>query len=176
LTNSPACSGPPRAFFFPQDITLDQGHGRHETREVYPFAITPEQSGFPYAAQAALIVRTTHHLKSLHVTEETELVLSSRPADQMNAAQLQRLRRGHWGIEAVHYVRDVTFGEDASTVRTGHAPQNLAALRNLVIGLCALDAARQHKRASYLPRFRSAAKNNHQVAIDLLSRPLLNGS
>ena len=80
------------------------------------------------------------------------------------------------GIEAIHYVREVTFGEDASTVRTGHAPQNLAALRHAVIGLCALDAARQHKRKSYLPRFRNAANNDHQVAVDLLSRPLLHGS
>ena len=122
------------------------------------------------------MVRTTHHLKSLRVTEEAELVLTSRPADQMDAAQLQAFRRGHWGIEAVHYVRDVTFGEDASTVRTGQAPQNLAALRNAVIGLCALDAARQHKRRSYLPRFRNAANNDHQVAVDLLSRPLLKAS
>ena len=152
---------------------MDQGHGRHETREVYPFEITPEQSGFPHAAQAALILRTTHHLKSVQVTEETEILLSSRPASQMNAAQLQGLRRGHWTLEALHYVRDVTFGEDASTVRTGHAPQNLAALRNLVIGLCALDAARQHKTTSYLPRFRSAARNHRHLAIDLVSRPLL---
>ena len=120
-----------------------------------------------------MIIRTTHHLKSLAVTEEAEIVLSSRPHAQMNAAQLQGLRRGHWGIEAVHYVRDVTFSEDASAVRTGHAPQNLASLRNLVIGLCALDAARQHKTTSYLPRFRSAARNNRSRAIDLISRPLL---
>jgi hypothetical protein len=155
---------------------MDQGHGRHETREVYPFAITPQQSGFPYAAQAALIVRTTHKLKSLRVTQETELVLTNRPADKMDAAQIQAFRRDHWAIEAVHYVRDVTFGEDASTARTGHAPQNLATLRNAVIGLCALDGARQNKRASYLPRFRSAASNDHQVAVQLISRPLLNGS
>ena len=126
--------------------------------------------------QAAVIIRTTHHLKAVRVTEETEIVFSSRPPDQMDAAQLQAFRRGHWGIEAVHWVRDVTFGEDASTVRTRHAPQNLATLRNLVIGLCALDAARQHKRASYLPRFRNAAHNNRQIAIDLLSRPLVNGN
>lgn len=99
--------------------------------------------------------------------------MSSRPASQMNAAQLQCLRRGHWTIEALHYLRDVTFGEDASTVRTGHAPQNLAAVRNLVIGLCALDAARQNKTTSYLPRFRSAARNNRHLPIDLVSRPLL---
>ncbi len=123
------------------------------------------------------MVRTTHHLKSLRITEETEILITSRSAAQMNAAQLQAFRRGHWTIEnPLHYVRDVTFGEDLSTVRTGHAPENLATLRNLVIGLCGLDAARQHQPASYLPRFRSAAANNHQVAIDLLARPLLNGS
>jgi len=110
------------------------------------------------------------------VTEEAELVLSSRPHGQMDAAQLQAARRGHWGIESVHYVRDVTLGEDASTVRTGHAPQNLAALRNAVIGLCALDAARQHKTTSYLPRFRSAARNNRSLAIDLVGRPLLDNT
>ena len=45
--------------------------------------------------------------------------------------------------------------------------------RNLAIGLCALDAARQHKATSYLPRFRSTARNNRGLAIDLVSRPLL---
>jgi len=154
---------------------LDQGHGRHETREVYPFAITPEQSGFPHAVQAAVVCRTTHHLKEVRVSQETEILLSSRPADRMDAAQIQQFRRGHWGIERLHCVRDVTFGEDASTVRTGQAPPNLATLRNLVIGLCGLDAARHHKRASYLPRFRNAAGNHRQLAIDLLSRPLLEG-
>lgn len=125
--------------------------------------------------QAAVLCRTTHHLKEVRVSEETEILLSSRPADRMDAAQIQQFRRGHWGIERLHYVRDVTFGEDRSTVRTGHAPQNLATLRNLVIGLCGLDAARHHKRASYLPRFRNAATNHRQLAIDLLSRPLLEG-
>jgi predicted transposase YbfD/YdcC len=165
-----------KAFFFPPDITLDQGHGRHETREVYPFEITPEQTGFAHSVQAAIITRTNHYLKSLEITEETEIVISSRPASQMNAAQLQAFRRGHWEIESIHYVRDVTFGEDASTVCTGYAPQNLAALRNLVIGLCGLDGVRKGKRASYLPRFRCAANNDRQVPIDLIRCPLLNGS
>ncbi len=154
---------------------MDQSHGRHETREVYPFAITPEQTGFAYSVQAAIITRTTHHLKAVRITEETELVLSSRPASKMDAAQLQAFRRGHWGIESQHYVRDVTLGEDASTVSTLHAPRNLATLRNLVIGLCVIDSARQGRRTSYLPRFRTAAKNDRQVAIDLVSRPLLQG-
>ena len=113
----------------------------------------------------------------MRITEETEIVISSRPAAKMDAAQLQASRRGHWTIEnPLHYVRDVTFGEDHSTARTKAAPQNHATLRNLVIGLCGLDAARKHKKTSYLPRFRSAAKNDHQIAIDLVARPLLNGS
>jgi hypothetical protein len=124
-----------------------------------------------------VVNRTTHHLKSLRITEEIEILLTSRPAAQMNSAQIQAFRRGHWTIEnPIHYVRDVTFGEDRSTAHTGHTPENLATLRNLVIGLCGLDGARKNKPASYLPRFRSAAKNNHQIAVDLLARPLLNGS
>lgn len=124
-----------------------------------------------------MLTRTTHHLKSLRITQEMEILLSSRPAAEMDAAQLQAFRRGHWTIEnPLHYVRDVTFGEDRSTARTGHTPENLATLRNLVIGLCGLDAARKHQPTSYLPRFRSAAKNDKQIAVDLLARPLLNGS
>jgi predicted transposase YbfD/YdcC len=38
----------------------------------------------------------------------------------------------------LHYIRDVTFGEDASQVRTGNAPQALATLRNTVISLLRL--------------------------------------
>jgi predicted transposase YbfD/YdcC len=155
---------------------LSQGHGRHETREVYPFAVTPEQTGFPYAAQAALIFRTTHHLKSCKVTEELEIALTSRPNSACNSAQLQSARRGHWGIETrLHYVRDVTFGEDLSTVRTGHGPRNLATLRNLVIGLCALDGARHGKSASFLPSFRRRAQNDRSLALALVTQSLLDG-
>ena len=50
--------------------------------------------------------------------------------------------RGHWGIEnRLHYVRDVTMGEDANRTRTGTGPQVLAALRNAVIGRLRLSGA-----------------------------------
>jgi hypothetical protein len=49
--------------------------------------------------------------------------------------RLADLIRGHWGIEnGLHYVRDVTFAEDASRLRTGNGPQIMACLRNLAIG------------------------------------------
>jgi hypothetical protein len=50
---------------------------------------------------------------------------------------------GHWAIEnGLHWVRDVTFAEDACKVRTGTGPQVMASLRNLVIGHHARDPAR----------------------------------
>jgi len=52
------------------------------------------------------------------------------------ARTLLRLIREHWHIEnRLHYVRDVTLGEDASQVRSGTAPQALAALRNAVLSV-----------------------------------------
>ena len=62
--------------------------------------------------------------------------VTSLPATDAGAKRLLNLSRGHWGIEnRVHWVRDVTFDEDRSQIRLGAAPQVMAALRNLVIGL-----------------------------------------
>jgi hypothetical protein len=53
--------------------------------------------------------------------------------------QLAGWLRGHWRIEnQLHWVRDVTFGEDASTARTGSLPRVMASLRILAIGLLRL--------------------------------------
>jgi predicted transposase YbfD/YdcC len=68
------------------------------------------------------------------LSTETAYYLTSLPADQANTEQLDRLARGHWGIEnRVHYVRDVTFDEDRSQAFTGNGPRTLATLRNLTI-------------------------------------------
>ncbi|WP_071590642.1 DDE transposase family protein [Gloeocapsa sp. PCC 73106] len=49
---------------------------------------------------------------------------------------MARSIRGHWGVEnRVHYVRDVTFGEDRSRIRTGFLPDLWAIARNLAINL-----------------------------------------
>jgi hypothetical protein len=56
--------------------------------------------------------------------------------DELPDRQLADLLRGHWAIEnGLHWVRDVTFAEDRSQVRTGTAPQVMACLRNLAIGV-----------------------------------------
>jgi DDE_Tnp_1-associated len=68
------------------------------------------------------------------------------------------LLRGHWAIEALHHIRDVTFAEDASQVRTGNAPTVMAALRNPVVGvfsragpLNVAAALRRHARDPHRP-------------------------
>ncbi len=70
---------------------------------------------------------------------------SRRRAD---AATLRGLVRDHWGIEnPLHYVRDVTLGEDTRRVRKGAAPQVLAALRNAVVHLLSGVRAKNHSEA-----------------------------
>lgn len=60
--------------------------------------------------------------------------LTSVPSYALSAEGLATLWRAHWAIEnRVHYVRDVTFGEDAHQMHTGAAPQVLAALRNALV-------------------------------------------
>jgi hypothetical protein len=49
--------------------------------------------------------------------------------------------RGHWRIESPHWIRDVSFGEDLSQIRTGHGPANMATLRNFAVSRHRLDGA-----------------------------------
>lgn len=64
-----------------------------------------------------------------------QYAITSLSPQQADAASLIGHWRSHWGIESLHWLRDVTFGEDKCQVKTGHAPQNLAAFRNAVISL-----------------------------------------
>jgi hypothetical protein len=61
-------------------------------------------------------------------------------AARAGPARLADWLRGYWGIEALHHLRDTTFAEDASQLRTGTAPQAMASLRNLAIGILRLQA------------------------------------
>ncbi|WP_234341771.1 hypothetical protein [Streptomyces sp. NRRL S-646] len=57
------------------------------------------------------------------------------PPRQTRPADLAAAIRGHWGIEiAPHYIRDVTFAEEASTIHASTAPRAMATIRNLAIG------------------------------------------
>jgi predicted transposase YbfD/YdcC len=112
-----------------------KGHGRLDTRVIKVLTID-ELDGldFPHAAQVARITRHSTNVKTGKQTRETVYVITSLTSAQATPQRLAQIVRGHWGIEALHHVRDVTFGEDASKIRTGHGPENMATLRNLAHG------------------------------------------
>ncbi|MBE1563617.1 ISAs1 family transposase [Nonomuraea africana] len=90
---------------------------------------------FPHAVQAIQIKRQVRDLKQGKWRTVTVYAITSLPTFQASPADLAAWIRGHWSIEnKLHWVRDVTYGEDHSQARTGHAPRNMAALRNLAIG------------------------------------------
>jgi predicted transposase YbfD/YdcC len=116
------------------DRTRDRGHGRVEVRTLK--AVSVHRFGFPYAAQVLQVTRKTRALPAPRRFQTvTVYAVTSLPFEQASPARLADLIRGHWAIEALHHLRDVTFAEDASQVRTGSGPHVMATLRNLVIGL-----------------------------------------
>jgi len=114
-----------------------RGHGRVETRSISVVSLRPcpDLGGefFPHAAQAIKVVRRRRALTGRKWTTVTAYAITSLTGLQADPVLLARWLRGHWAIEALHWVRDVSFDEDRSQVRTGHGPQIMAALRNLVI-------------------------------------------
>ena len=115
------------------DRTRDRAHGRVELRTLK--AVSVRGFGFPHAAQVIQVTRRIRGLRSRRWQTVTVYAVTSLTHAQASPARLADLIRGHWAIEnGLHYVRDVTFAEDASQVRAGTGPQVMACLRNLVIG------------------------------------------
>jgi predicted transposase YbfD/YdcC len=88
---------------------------------------------WPGLAQVCRLERTT----LCQDTQKTDLqhAISSLSRPRADAALLMNRWQAHWGIESLHWVRDVTFGEDKCQVKKGNAPHNLAAFRNATISL-----------------------------------------
>ncbi|MEI6180876.1 MAG: hypothetical protein WCP31_08975 [Chloroflexales bacterium] len=77
-----------------------------------------------------------HGYKTGKTTRTVTYGLTNLPPRETNAALVETLWRGHWSIESdSHYVPDVTLGEDRNYMRTGTAPETLAALRNGLLAL-----------------------------------------
>lgn len=130
---------------------VDRGHGRIEQRIVR----TAPAAGidFPGIEQVVRIVRKRAHANGAKGSKEVVYALTDLPAGMAGPALLGTLARNHWGIEALHHIRDVTYAEDASRVRTGNGPRVMATIRNLAIGLLRdrgwhnIAAAHQHMAA-----------------------------
>ncbi|ESZ99616.1 transposase, partial [Frankia sp. CcI6] len=121
--------------------TVERGHGRRERRTV---KTTEVRAGllFPHAVQAVQVTRRRQPLADGPATTEIVYLVTSLPTHQASPTLLATYAREHWLVEnRLHWVRDVTFGEDLSQVRTGHAPQVMASLRNLAIAILRLTGA-----------------------------------
>lgn len=136
-----------------------KGHGRVETRRI---RTTTRLTGYldrPGVKRVCLLERT-RRIKG-KTTVETVCAVTSLGPERASAERLLAISRGHRGIEnRLHWVRDVSLGEDACRVRTGEAPQILAAIRNSVLrlirssGLTAIAATLRHHAAKPLEAMR----------------------
>lgn len=108
--------------------------GRIETRSLAASSAMAGLSDWPGLDQAMKLERTVINKATGEVREEIVYGVTSLSSQRATASELNRLWREHWTIEnKVHWVRDVTFDEDRSQVRSGNVPQVMAALRNLAI-------------------------------------------
>jgi hypothetical protein len=143
-----ALSGP--AADFADYIEQSRGHGRTEERIV---RTTPVSSAtpieFPHAAQLVRVLRYTGDLDGQRHSTDLAYRVTSLTPDQATAEDLATLLSQHWGAieNKLHWVRDTTFHEDASTLRTGTAPQAMAIIRNTLIAAFRLTGWHNLKQA-----------------------------
>lgn len=114
--------------------TVEKNHGRLETHHYWQsetigwFADLAKWEGL----RSVGVVEATREIKG-KISTERRYFLSSLSCD---ISRFAKAVRGHWGVEnKVHWHMDVSFGEDQSRARTGHAAENLATLRRLALNL-----------------------------------------
>jgi predicted transposase YbfD/YdcC len=135
LFDPPAALGPVELMDRREAATHDQGHGRqHEVRHLIASTDLTAYLDWPGLAQVFRLQRTwqEHGLpkQALHYGI-TSLAPETGPPERLLA-----LKRGHWAIEnGLHRVKDVTLGEDQSTIHQGQGPTVMALLRDAAVSL-----------------------------------------
>ena len=143
----------------------DGSHGRRVRRTIKAVE-APAWIDFPGAAQVIRIRRTKTVRGRKHV--EVVHLICSLPMTDAPPELVASWARGHWAIEnRLHWIRDVVFDEDRHRLRTGNAPQVMAALRNLAISLIRLA----HGPAASIAATTRAMARRPRRAIDLITRP-----
>jgi hypothetical protein len=126
--------------------SVEKGHGRVEKRTVRTPSILTLHQKWPGLAQGLEITR--ERTVKGETSVEVEYAMTSLKPEVAGAERRGLLVREHWGMENdLHWVRDVTLGEDSCRVRKGNAPQVLAAVRNAVIHLLTAVEAPNHAAA-----------------------------
>ncbi|MER6695221.1 ISAs1 family transposase, partial [Streptomyces minutiscleroticus] len=122
-------AAPPRPDIAVQHTASSAGRGRRESRSSKTCSIADD------LGKIALCVHRRRRQTGGRESRETVHAVTSLDAHQATPAELAAAVRGHWAVEALHHVRDVTYAEDAPTLHTGTAPRAMATFRNLAIGL-----------------------------------------
>ncbi len=126
-------SAPPPGERFAYAEQRDRHGDRREVRRLWASRALAGYLDWPGVQPVCKVEREVQSKRGRY--SEVRSVVSSLGVG-VGPERLLALVRGHWAIEnRLHYVRDVTLGEDGCRVRTGGAPQVLAALRNVVLGL-----------------------------------------
>ena len=86
--------------------------------------------------------------------------IASLTQGQASPADLLAYVRGHWSVEVLHWIRDVTYHEDASRIHTGNAPRVVATLRNVAISLLRINGTTNIAAALRHNAGKTAASSN----------------
>jgi predicted transposase YbfD/YdcC len=114
--------------------TMEKGHGRVDIRSIRVSCELKGYSDWPGLEQVFELRRRWHSKGLWH--EAVRYGVTSLPATIAIPERLLKLKRGHWSIEnGLHYIKDVTMGEDKSTVHCDNGPKIMAALRNTAVSL-----------------------------------------
>jgi predicted transposase YbfD/YdcC len=119
---------------------VDKGHGRIEQRTV---SVAHEVGWLNGDRRFPGEVRLPSITTIVRVAARAELKDRSRfetryyvSSATLSAARAAEAVRSHWAIEnSLHWVLDVTFGDDQSRLRTGHGAKNMAVVRHFAINL-----------------------------------------
>lgn len=110
----------------------ERGHGRTERRTIR--TAPADDVLFPGARQVFRLRRDVGGLDGVWTGKEIVFGVVSMPPDLAGPEHINYYERSHWVVEnRLHWVRDVTFHEDSSQLRTGTAPRAMATFRNLAI-------------------------------------------
>lgn len=114
----------------------DLAHGRIEQRSIWTSNRLNDYLDFPGVGQVFLIERHVIEKKTGKTSTEMAYGITSHTPQTASADRVLAYNRGHWSIEnGCHYTLDWNWDEDRSTIRTGHGPENLTALRRFATGV-----------------------------------------
>ena len=168
--DKPACAM--RHISFESASTHDQGHGRREDRD---YAVSGEVEWLRVRHRKWKTLRSIGFVESRREVGGAEKVtrryfVSSLPAEADGFAQAVR---AHWGVEnSLHYVLDVAFGEDASRIRAGEGPENMAFIRKIALTVARCDTG---SKSSVAGRIKEMAWSESYLERLLFASPFASG-